>query len=187
MSLYSLFLTSNNGLWHWSISGIIIGLIVPALLIIGNKPFGISSSLRHICSIAIPTNLSFFKYDLKPHYWSLFFTGGIIIGGAISHILGSPKTLDLGPKTLLFLNDNNLGIPTSLYPTEIFNFQNSKGIILMVIGGFLVGFGTRWAKGCTSGHSIFGMANLHKSSIIATISFFVGGLLMTHFIIHLFI
>ena len=184
MSLFSLFLISKDGLWHWSISGIIIGLTVPALLLIGNKSFGVSSSLRHICSLVLPVKSSFFDYDLKPHLWSIFLIVGIIIGGVISNILGNPTSLDLGPKTTIFLENYNLASPTTLYPTDLFNYQNSKGIILIVVGGFLIGFGTRWANGCTSGHSIFGIANLQKASLIATVSFFIGGLSMTHFIIH---
>lgn len=183
MSLFSLLLISKDGLWHWSISGIIIGLTVPALLFIGNKSFGVSSSLRHICSLVLPINSPFFDYDLKPHLWSIFLIGGIIIGGLLTNMLGNPTNLELGPKTTAFLESYNLESPSALYPTDLFNYQNSKGIILILVGGFLIGFGTRWANGCTSGHSIFGIANLQKASIIATVSFFIGGLSMTHFII----
>ena len=183
MSFFSLFNIFSNGLWHWSISGFIIGIIVPALLLVGNKSFGISSSLKHICSIALPLKTSFFNYDLKPHYWSFYFMGGVVLGGAISYILGNPPALELGPKTMTFLNNNNLALPVSLYPKDLYNFHNIHGILLIVIGGFLIGFGTRWAQGCTSGHSIFGIANFQKASFIATIAFFIGGLTMTHFIL----
>ncbi len=182
----SVFFTSilNNDPWHWSISGLIIGLIVPALLIIGNKSFGVSSSLKHICALTIPKKSSFFNYNLKPHYWSFYLVGGVILGGALSLLLGETTFLELGEKTTSFLESNNLSKPTALYPIDLYSFQNPKGIILILLGGFLVGFGTRWANGCTSGHSILGIANLKLASLYATISFFIGGLIMTHFLIH---
>jgi len=172
----------NNDPWHWSISGLIIGLIVPALLLIGNKSFGVSSSLKHLCALAIPHKTSFFNYELKPHYWSFFLVGGVVLGGVISLLVGETTFIELGEKTNSFLEQHELSEPTALYPIDLYNFQNSKGIILILIGGFLVGFGTRWANGCTSGHSIFGISNLKLVSLYATISFFIGGLLMTHFL-----
>lgn len=182
MQLFSLLLNSNEP-WHWSISGIIIGLVVPALLVVGNKSFGISSSLKHLCSIVIPSKSSFFNYNLNQYYWSFIFIVGMILGGAISHFTSSANPLVLGAKTNDFLKNLNLNPPTGLYPADFYNFQNTQGILLFILGGFLIGFGTRWANGCTSGHSIFGIANLKLSSLIATICFFIGGLLMTHFIL----
>lgn len=177
----------NSAPWHWSISGIIIGLIVPALLLIGNKPFGISSSLKHICSWAVPSKSSFFNYDLKPHLWSFYLIAGVILGGSISHIVGKTPIITVGEKTTSFLNKHDLSQPSALYPTDLFNFHNPKGISLILIGGFIIGFGTRWANGCTSGHSIFGIANLRFVSLIATIAFFIGGLSMTHFLFPYFL
>ena len=75
---------------------------------------------------------------------------------------------------------------SGLAPNDIFNFSSLltvKGFIMMVIGGFLVGFGTRYANGCTSGHSIMGISNLQLSSLIATCCFFAGGLIMTWLIL----
>ncbi len=182
MSRFLLFSFLNNEPWHWSISGLIIGMIIPVLLLIGNKSFGISSSLKHICSLVISPKSSFFDYNIMPHIWSLYLVAGIILGGVISRLLGKTISLELGKNTISFLNKHGLAHPTTLYPIDIFNFRNPKGIILIIIGGFLIGFGTRWANGCTSGHSIFGIANLKLVSIYATISFFIGGLLMTHFV-----
>ena len=70
--------------WHWSIAGILIGLTVPTLLLLGNKHFGISANLRHICAACLPANISFFKYDWKKEIWNLFFAAGILIGGFIA-------------------------------------------------------------------------------------------------------
>ena len=67
--------------WPWYVAGPVIGLTVPTLLIIGNKSFGISSSLRHLCAACIPANIKFFKYDWKKEAWNLFFIGGVVIGG----------------------------------------------------------------------------------------------------------
>ncbi|MFT4533738.1 MAG: putative membrane protein YedE/YeeE [Saprospiraceae bacterium] len=180
-----MFFISNTGEpMHWAIAGLIIGLVVPALLLIGNKNFGVSSTLRHLCTIVLPSKRKgFFSYDLKPHYWSLIFIIGIALGGLIAHFYNPDPTLSVGEKTSTFLLQNNVKNTAGLYPGDLFSLQNTKGLILLIVGGFLVGFGTRYANGCTSGHSIFGIANLQISSIIATIAFFAGGLTMTYFIL----
>ena len=54
--------------------------------------------------------------------------------------------------------------------------------MVLAVGGFLVGFGTRYAGGCTSGHAISGLSNLQLPSLVAVIGFFIGGLVMTHLI-----
>jgi uncharacterized membrane protein YedE/YeeE len=169
--------------WHWSIAGILIGLTVPTLLIIGNKTFGISSSLRHICAACFPSNISFFKYDWKKEIWNLFFVFGILIGGFIaSNFLSSPSDILINENTIRDLKALGVTDFSHLLPTDIFNIENIftlKGLIFLVIGGFFVGFGTRYAGGCTSGHSIMGLSNLQFPSLIATICFMVGGFVMT--------
>jgi uncharacterized membrane protein YedE/YeeE len=165
--------------WHWAIAGAFIGLTVPALLLLGNKKFGLSSSLKHICAMCIPANVSFFKYDWKKEIWNIFFVVGIIIGGFIAaHFLSNPNTIIVAKTTKASLT--NLGITdfTQLMPSQIFNLQNIftlKGFFFFWIGGFLVGFGTRYAGGCTSGHSIMGLSNLQMPSLIATCCFMIGG------------
>lgn len=183
MNILFIFIDPSPKPMHWSIAGLIIGAIVPALLLYGNKNFGVSSTLRHICTLALPNDKGFFDYDLKPHWWSIIFIIGIGIGGFFSHIIQPGVTLELGPKTQEALNNYNLENTGGLYPSTLYNFENMKGLVLLVLGGILIGFGTRYANGCTSGHSIFGIANFQLSSLIATISFFVGGLAMTHFIL----
>lgn len=169
--------------WHWSIAGILIGLTVPILLLIGNKSFGISSSLRHICAACIPANIPFFKYDWKKEVWNLFFVAGILIGGFIgNYALSNPETIIISADTQTALK--NLGIKdfSGLMPADIFSFEyllTLKGLVFFVIGGFLVGFGTRYAGGCTSGHAIMGLSNLQWPSLVATISFMAGGFTMT--------
>ncbi|MEZ5009353.1 MAG: YeeE/YedE thiosulfate transporter family protein [Chitinophagales bacterium] len=173
--------------WHWSIAGIIIGLIVPTLLILGNKRFGISSSMKHVCAACLPGKFPFFQYDWKKEIWSLFFIIGIFIGAIIaSTLLANPNDIVIAAKTKTALS--NLGVTdfTTLLPTDIFSWDSLKttrGWIFIGLGGFLVGFGTRWAGGCTSGHSIMGISNLQWPSLVATIFFFIGGLVMTHFLL----
>ena len=181
---FIIFISNNGTPMHWAIAGLIIGLVVPALLLVGNKNFGVSSSLRHMCAIALPSKKKgFFNYDIKPHYWSLIFISGIALGGLIAHFYNPDSTLTIGKKTTTFLMENNIENTGGLYPIGLYNLQNIKGLILLIFGGFLVGFGTRYANGCTSGHSIFGIANFQLSSVIATIAFFAGGLAMTYFIL----
>jgi len=182
MKLIVIFLGADAPM-HWSIAGLIIGLIVPTLLLIGNKAFGVSSTLMHMCRVVLPKDKGLFNYDLKPHYWSLLFILGIGLGGFLAHLYHPNIKLDLGEKTELFLNENSVVNDGGLYPSNLYNTNNKKGLVLLIIGGLLIGFGTRYANGCTSGHSIFGMANLQLTSLIATIAFFAGGLLMTYLIL----
>ncbi len=175
--------------WPWYIAGPLIGLMVPFLLLMGNKAFGISSSLRHICAICIPTNAKFFKYDWKAETWNLVFALGMVIGGLIGgYFLKDPNPIQLSESAIESMNALGIKDYSGLIPTEIFSFASLltlKGFILIVVGGFLVGFGTRYAGGCTSGHAIMGMSNLQFPSLVATCCFFAGGLLMTWVILPL--
>jgi uncharacterized protein len=172
--------------WPWYVAGTLIGLTVPTLLVLGNRAFGISSSLRHICAACLPANLSFFRYDWREQSWNLWFVGGVVIGGFIGGtLLANPLPMVIAPDTVRDLQ--TLGIrdfTSGLLPADVFNWANlftMKGLVFILIGGFLVGFGTRWAGGCTSGHAIMGLSNLQWPSLVATVCFFAGGLAMTHF------
>ncbi|GAB3565751.1 YeeE/YedE family protein [Spirosoma luteolum] len=171
--------------WPWYVAGPLIGLTVPALLLLGNKAFGISSSLRHICAACLPAGIDFFNYDWRKESWNLWFVGGIAVGGFIgAQLLPNPGAMQITPATVQALQ--GLGIhdfTSGLMPADIFSWDNLlslKGLIFLVLGGFLVGFGTRYAGGCTSGHAIMGLSNLQWPSLVATISFMVGGFAMTH-------
>jgi uncharacterized protein len=168
--------------WPWYVAGPLIGLTVPLLLIIGNKTFGISSSLRHICAACLPANIQFFKYDWKRESWNLVFVGGILLGGILTVLfLSNPNEMQVAEATMTDLRAMGIQGSGSLMPTDIFSFENVftlKGLIFFVLGGFLVGFGTRYAGGCTSGHTIMGLSNLQWPSLIATIFFMVGGFFM---------
>jgi uncharacterized protein len=171
--------------WHWSIAGLFIGLTVPILLIIGNKSFGISSSLRHICAACFPANIPFFKYNWKKEMWNLFFVAGVILGGFIAtNLLSNPDTIVIAEATKAQLETQGIHDFAGLMPADLFSLESLmtlRGFVFIVLGGFLVGFGTRYAGGCTSGHAIMGLSNLQVPSLIATIAFMVGGFLMTHF------
>jgi uncharacterized membrane protein YedE/YeeE len=173
--------------WPWYVAGPLIGLTVPTLLIIGNKTFGISSSMRHICAACIPGNLPFFKYDWKKEIWNLFFIGGILAGAVLATIfLQNPDPIAIHPNLAQDLAGYGVTHIDGLLPTDLFSFESLltlRGFLLMVVGGFLVGFGTRYAGGCTSGHAIMGLSNLQWPSLVATISFMVGGFLMANFIL----
>lgn len=172
--------------WPWYVAGAVIGLTVPALLLLGNKHLGISSSLRHICAACIPGNISFFKYDWKKEIWNLFFVGGVLVGGIIAtQVLSNPDQIVISEKTVTDLQALNVTVDGELMPASIFSFENLltlQGFLFFVVGGFLVGFGTRYAGGCTSGHTIMGLSNLQWPSLVATCCFMVGGIVMIHFI-----
>ena len=173
--------------WPWYVAGPLIGLMVPLLLLIGNKTFGISSSLRHICAACVPSKIPFFSYDWKKEAWNMVLVSGILIGGAIAAgFLMNTDPVVVNPKLVSELSHYGITDFHSLVPGQLFNFQQLftlKGIIVIVIGGFLVGFGTRYAGGCTSGHSIMGLSNLQLPSLIATICFMAGGFIMANLIL----
>jgi len=173
--------------WPWYVAGPLIGLTVPILLILGNKSFGISSSLRHICASCMPANIPFFKYNWKKEVWNLVFVLGIFLGGFITpHFLSNDAPIQVTPQLQAELATYGITDYSNLVPQDLMNWNNLfslKGILIMVVGGFLVGFGTRYAGGCTSGHSIMGLSNLQWPSLVATISFMAGGFLMANLIL----
>ncbi len=173
--------------WPWYVAGPIIGLIIPLLLFLGNKQFGVSSSLRHTCAACFPGNISFFKYDWKSEgLWNMILVLGVLIGGFLGgYVFKNPEPIALSASTIADLRALGLTDFSGFVPAEIFSWGglgSLHGIILMVIGGFLVGFGARYAGGCTSGHAISGISNLQLASLIAVIGFFIGGLVITHLV-----
>jgi uncharacterized membrane protein YedE/YeeE len=151
--------------WPWWLSGILIGLTVPLLYILAGKAFGISTSLQQAGAMCAPNSkweyLS--KHDRKANLWTIVFAIGIGIGAYIA--------------TRFLSNEPAVFLPES--------FRSFRGGIKLLVGGFLIGFGTRYAGGCTSGHSITGISNLNWPSLVATIFFFVGGLAVTWGVGHL--
>lgn len=179
--------------WPWYVAGVIIGLTVPALLLLGNKHFGISANLRHLCAACLPARIPFFQYEWKKEAWNLFFAAGITAGAIVATVwLANPSPVQVAPQLKQELAAYGIRNYNNLVPAELFSFSSLftvRGFILMVIGGFTVGFGTRYAGGCTSGHAIMGLATLQWPSLVATICFMAGGFLMANlilpFILHL--
>ena len=176
--------------WHWAVSGAMLTLLMFLMLYSGER-FGVSTSFETVCSMSgAGKRIQQFNYDWRKQAWLLVFVVGSVIGGAIgSSFLQSPEPVQIAESTASTLASMGVEVPKTkeeglgFVPMELFNFDtlfSLKGVILMVIGGFFIGFGTRWASGCTSGHAISGLSNLQLASLIAVIGFFIGGLLMTH-------
>jgi uncharacterized membrane protein YedE/YeeE len=173
--------------WPWYVSGPFIAIVMFLLLYFG-RTFGMSSNLSTFCSIGgAGKRVKFFDFDWRQHQWNLIVVCGTIVGGYIAHnFLSNPIDIDLSQAAITDLE--KLGfhdVGKSLLPAELFSWNavfSVKGFLILTIGGFLVGFGTRYAGGCTSGHAITGLSSLQLPSLIAVIGFFIGGLIMIHLI-----
>jgi uncharacterized membrane protein YedE/YeeE len=145
--------------WPWWLTGILIGLVVPLLSILAGKDFGISTSLQQIGAMCSPqSKLDYLRsYDRQNGLWTLVFAIGIAVGGFVGGRLLSSE-------------------PVAFLPIWS---HSVTGAAKLFVGGCFVGFGARYAGGCTSGHSITGIANFNWPSLLATIFFFVGGIALT--------
>ena len=171
---------------HWYVAGPLIGLVVPALLLLGNKPFGISSNFTHVCAMISPRRVSYGPDWKRVGGWNLAFVCGIFVGAAAAWQLAPPLNLTLAPATVDALHRLGLTDLSGLAPHQVFSWPGLftlKGFAAIVGGGFLVGFGTAYAGGCTSGHAITGLADLQPASLLAVCGFFAGGLAATYFIL----
>lgn len=176
--------------WPWYISGPLIATVLLVLIFFG-KTFGMSSNLRTLCTVSGAGKYAdFFRFDWKAQRWNLTVVLGAVLGGFIAtHFLSDGSAIQLSPETisdltsLIFFNAGEHLLPNELYGWDA--ILTVKGFSILGIAGILVGFGTRYAGGCTSGHAITGLSNLQLPSLIAVIGFFIGGLLMTHFILPL--
>ncbi|MFO0984662.1 MAG: YeeE/YedE thiosulfate transporter family protein [Planctomycetota bacterium] len=170
--------------WPWYVCGPLIGLMVPALLVLDNRRFGVSSSFRHLCAALLNSRLGYLRYDWRAESWNLWFVGGMALGGWLAaRVLAGGAAPAIAPQTIADLRALGIAAAHGPAPTEIFSWPallTARGLLVIVGGGFLVGFGTRYANGCTSGHAISGMANLEWPSLLAVLAFFAGGLLVTH-------
>lgn len=174
----------------WYIAGPVLGLVVPLLLILGGKVFGISSSLRHMCSACGFSKLEYFSYDWKKSgLWNLIFVTGIVIGGFLGgYVFENPEPINIAESTVSDLSALGVSDFSGFVPAEIFNWKalgSVTGLLVLIGGGFMIGFGARYAGGCTSGHGISGLANMQLASLLAVCGFFAGGIIMTYLILPL--
>jgi uncharacterized membrane protein YedE/YeeE len=176
--------------WPWYVSGFLIGMVMLSLIYFG-KSFGMSSNLSTLCSMTgIGKRVAFFDFDWKAQLWNLLVVLGAILGGFVaSHFMSDASNVSINPKTIAQLAQMGIDAPNGkLMPDALFGnaiFESPKMILILIIGGVLIGFGTRYASGCTSGHAISGLSNLQIKSLKAVIGFFIGGLLMSHFLLPL--
>jgi uncharacterized membrane protein YedE/YeeE len=176
--------------WSWYFSGFLIGIIMLCLNYFG-KVFGMSSNLRSLCTIAgAGKYVPFFDFDWKSQRWNLAVIIGAMLGGFVAvHFMSDASNVDINPKTIEQLAQMGIDAPEGkLLPNALFGndvFQSPKMICILIVGGILIGFGSRYAGGCTSGHAISGLSNLQLPSLKAVIGFFIGGLIMAHFILPL--
>lgn len=176
--------------WAWYVSGFLIGVIMLSLIYFG-KTFGMSSNLRSLCSMAgLGKRVGFFDFDWKAQRWNLVVVLGAMLGGFVAvHFMADASNVSINPKTIEQLAQLGIDAPNGkLMPDALFGsqiFESPKHIILLLIGGILIGFGSRYAGGCTSGHAISGLSNLQIPSLKAVIGFFIGGLIMAHFLLPL--
>lgn len=174
--------------WPWYVAGPVIALVMFGLIYFGNS-FGMSANFRNICSImGAGKTCDFFDFDWKKQMWNLVFVVGTILGGVVaSQFLMNNEVIAISDATVAELSAYGVENPgQGMMPESIFNFESlltAKGLIMIVLGGFLVGFGTRYAGGCTSGHAISGLSDLQPASLLAVVGFFAGGLVMTWLIL----
>ncbi len=176
--------------WPWYVSGFLIGLIMLSLIFFG-KQFGMSSNLETLCSMSgLGKKVSYFNFDWKTNKWNLMVVLGAMLGGFVAvNFMSDPTNVTINPATVYQLSTLGIDSPDGkLAPDALFGnqiFESPKSIFILLIGGILIGFGTRYAGGCTSGHAISGLSNLQLPSLKAVIGFFIGGLIMAHLILPL--
>lgn len=175
--------------WPWYVAGPLIGLVIVLLQWIDNKPLAASASYRHICAAIFPSKIPFLKYNWKTESWNLFFVAGIFAGGFLAaSILSHPSNIIISDETTQQLQSIGLKDTDGFAPAQLFSFaalQTFPGIIIIVFGGFLIGFGSRYAGGCVSGHSMTGISDLQWTSILATACIFAGGIFTSYILLPL--
>ena len=177
-----------TGPWPWYVSGPLLGLMVPLLLVLGNKEFGISSTLRQVCAAVLPVRAPYVsQYAWREHAWNLTMALGVIVGAAIAVVfLGGDRAPEVSLAAQALFRSWGLAPAAALQPAEIYGYPgvlSVRALVSLILGGFLVGFGTRYANGCTSGHAIMGLSMLNVGSLVATIGFFAGGVIVSNLVV----
>lgn len=174
--------------WPWYIGGPLIALTLFLYFYFG-KNFGASTNFETLCTMAGAGKISdYFKKDWKERDFALLFVVGLIIGGFITaNFLTPDKSIGLNPVTVNELQEIGFtNVANQYFPDEIFSEEalfSVKGFLILLLSGVCIGFGTRYAGGCTSGHAITGLSSLQLPSLKAVIGFFIGGIIAAWFII----
>lgn len=174
--------------WPWYVAGPLLA-VVPIILLFFGKSFGVSATMRTTCAaFGFGKVLDFFKYNWKNDYWNLVFVLGAVIGGYIANEFMTPENYQVAISEKTVRDLKEIGVETfdGLAPDQFFALDaitNLSSLLILIIGGLFIGFGARYAGGCTSGHAISGISNLQLPSLIAVIGFFIGGVIMTFFIL----
>lgn len=177
--------------WPWYVAGPVIGLMVPLVFLYAGRKWGMSSTFRDVCAAVAPSDIEYFRYDWrKDGGWRLAMALGLVIGAALSTTLLSGGAGDVAISEATRTDLTALGLTdfSGLAPSEVFSWSGlltPAGLLMIVGGGFLVGLGTRYADGCTSGHAISGLSILQVTSLVAVLGFFAGGLIATHWLLPL--
>lgn len=167
--------------WPWWVGGPLIGAFVIALLLLERKQLGISSSFQGICSSLSPIKFDYFK-NVEKTYWQIWFAAGLILGGLVIFYIVPVYQVDVSDETWVTLSDLSINEQLGYVPAELYG-SNIQSLFILFVGGLSIGFGARYANGCTAGHAIMGCAQLSTASIISTVCFFIGGLVATYFIL----
>ncbi len=180
-------MTTLDQLWPWYVAGPLIAMVMLSLVYLG-KSFGLSQNLQTMCSLGGAARWSdYFKIERSSRWWNLVFAFGILAGATLaSEFIGLPTVIDLSPSTASSLAGAGISPGDGLMPEELFgrkSWQSPLTMLLLLGGGLLIGFGARYAGGCTSGHAIMGLSNLQWPSLVAVIGFFIGGLIVTHLVL----
>lgn len=176
--------------WPWYVAGPLIGLTVPLLLLLGNKGFGISANLRHACAILLPESVkpSLFRHNWRTEKWNLLFALGMVLGGFLAGVVfANPEPTRLSAAAVQSLSGLGVSVQPGMVPPVFEQLTSVKTLVLLALSGLLVGFGTRYGGGCTSGHAISGLSTLQFPSLVATVSFFAGGIFSANLLLPLFL
>lgn len=180
---------SLTGPWPWYVGGPLIGLTVPLVYLYAGRKWGVSSTLRDLCAATVPSGLQYFRYSWrKVGGWRLAMVLGLVLGGSLAAVTGVGSEVAISAATRADLTALGIQDFSGIAPAQLFSWSSLgtlAGWVVIVGGGFLVGFGARYADGCTSGHAISGLANLRVESLVAVLGFFAGGLLATHLLLPL--
>ena len=148
---------------HWAIAGAGIAAVTLTLMLVASRRLGISTGFEDICSLVL--NAPYFRRAslLSARSWRLPFLAGLVLGGVLSAVLAGGWE----PTWALGMLDQRIGLGPA------------GKLAWMFVGGLFIGFGTRLANGCTSGHGIFGMSNLEGASLASTVTFMAVGIATT--------